>query len=234
MKALPWSHTALNQFLTCPKQFSEIRVYKRFKEEPNEAATWGNWIHEEIDKFFKTREPIHENLKPYWPQIEAAVQWAGGHGVRPGAPDSRGRQIMSEYKMAISTKMQRTDWFADDVWTRAIADLLIFDEHRAYAIDWKTGKVKPDSRQLKLFAVFVFIHFPWVTEVHTSFEWLQHGTVTRETFYLVDVPAIWQSMMPDLRALKEAFDTETWQAKPSGLCAGYCCITTCKHWKPKR
>jgi hypothetical protein len=234
MKALPWSHSSLTGYKTCPKQYSEVKVYKNFKEEQGDAAAWGNYIHEQIELHFKTRNPLPDNMAPYWPQVQAAVEWTGGDRTHPGEPGYRGRLMMFEQKLALSTKLKRCDWFADDVWGRAILDMLVIDGTIAYACDWKTGKVKPDNKQLKLFALFVFYHFPYVTECHTSFEWLQHNKFTRETFYLTDVATLWGSFTTDLLELRDAFRSETWQERPSGLCNGWCPVDTCRHWKPKK
>jgi hypothetical protein len=46
--------------------------------------------------------------------------------------------------------------------------------------------------------------------------------------------ALWSKFVPDLRQYMEAFKTETWQARPSGLCNGWCPVTECEHWKPKK
>jgi Protein of unknown function (DUF2800) len=209
-------------------------VYKRIVEEQGEAAAWGNYVHQQIEQHYKTLEPPPENVYQYWPHVEAAIAWAGGVGYRPATAEKHSKICYFEHQMALSSKLKRTEWTAPDVWARAIADVLIIDGTVAYVIDWKTGKVKPDNKQLKLFALFVFYHFPWVTECHTSFEWLQHNQNTRDWFSVIDVPELWPDFIPDLRAFKDAFKTETWQERPSGLCNGWCPVDTCKFWKPKK
>ena len=32
----------------------------------------------------------------------------------------------------------------------------------------------------------------------------------------------------------QAFKTDTWQPRPSGLCNGWCPVKTCEFWQPKR
>lgn len=234
MKPLPWSFSALSAYKTCPKQYSEIKVYKNVVEEQGQAAAWGNYIHEQIENYYKTRGDIPENMQPYMPQVRAAIEWTGGDRVHGGSPGRRGRQMYFEQQMAISTKMKKCDWFATDVWSRAIADVLVIDDTTAYVVDWKTGKVKPDNKQLKLFALFVFYHFPYVVNCHTSFEWLQHNQHTRAEFSVLDVPVLWNEFTPDLKEYRDAFITETWQPRPSGLCNGWCPVQDCQHWKPKK
>lgn len=231
MKTFPWSHSALTAFKTCPRQYSEIKVYKRVVEEPGDAATRGNYIHAEIEKYFKTREPMPPDVAAYSTQIHAALDWTGGDRVFIG-PVSR--LILVEHKMALNSKLKRCDWVAPDVWSRSIADLLVVEGNEAWVIDWKTGKVKPDSKQLQLFALFVFYHFPKVKTCHTSFEWLKHNQNTRETFSVVDAQTLWGGFIPSLREFKDAFATELWPERPSGLCNGWCPVESCRHWKPKK
>jgi hypothetical protein len=235
MRPLPWSFTAISGFNSCPKQYSEVKVYKHFKDDMGEAAIWGDWVHKQIEAHYRELVPYHENMRAYLPHVEAAVAWTGGWRTNPGSPDGRGRMLMVEHKMGINTKLKKCDFFDPKVFGRAIADFLVVDNDVAWCIDWKTGKVKPDNRQLKLFAIFVFTEFPYVNEVHTSFEWLMFAPQnTRKSFHRRELTELWASFMPDLTQIRDAFATETWQAKPSGLCNGWCPVTNCQHWKPKR
>jgi len=236
MKPLPWSHSSLEKFRNCPHAYHEIKVLQNFTDAQHESSIWGNWAHEQIEFHYgyKTQQPWHENMLPYVPHIEAALAWAGGVGYSPGTADVPCKLTMLEKRLALNTKIKPCEWEDPDVWGRGIVDALIINGPVAYVIDWKTGKVKPDSEQLKLFALLVFYHYPWVTECHTSFEWLQHGKNTRERYFLLNVHDMWRSYMPKLTEYKTAFKTDTWQKRPSGLCNGWCAVENCIHWKPKR
>jgi hypothetical protein len=227
MKPLPWSFSALNSFKTCPHQFAEVKVYKRFEEEQGEAAAWGNFLHKELEKWVAAGITPHENVRPYMEHVQQAIMWMGGIVSRNSQTDSV--LTFAEYRMSLNAKLRPCDWNAVDVWLRGIADVLKINGNEAWVIDWKTGKVKPDSRQLRLFAVLVFYHFPKVINCHVSFEWLQFGKNTRETINIMDVPSIWQEFLPDLLQYREAFKTETWQKRPSGLCKNYCPVHSCSH-----
>lgn len=92
-----------------------------------------------------------------------------------------------------------------------------------------TGKVKPDIKQLKLFAILVFYHYPAIQVVHTRFEWLAYNDSTSETYHRKDLNKLWSAFLPDLKKLREAFLTDSWPAKKSGLCQKYCDVTACEH-----
>lgn len=228
MKPLPWSHSSLEKFRNCPHQYAEVKVYKTVEDSKGDAAIWGDWVHTQIEDHYKQRPTPewHPNMLPYVPQVERALEWAGlGEGKR-----------YVELELGISTKLQPCTMQAPDVWGRGIVDFLVLhpDTGHGKAIDWKTGKVKPDSKQMKRFALFIFYNFPRIVTLDTSFEWLQHGEHTRASFSLTDVQDIWRELMPELTQYQNAFKTEEFPKKQSGLCNGWCPVEHCQHWKPKR
>lgn len=229
MKPLPWSHSSLEKFKNCPHQYAEVKVYKRVEDSKGDAAVWGDWVHTQIEEHYKNGVPWHENMFPYLPHILRALTWAGYNAAEPG--DSH-----AELELGISTSLKPCTMLDADVWGRGIVDFIVVngDGTVAHAIDWKTGKVKPDNRQMKLFALFIFYHFPKVVHLHTSFEWLQHGTETRAYFTPLDVVSLWDEFIPDIRQFKEAFLQDSFPTRQSGLCNGWCPVESCQHWKPKR
>jgi hypothetical protein len=220
-KPLPWSFSSLNKFVTCPNQYCETKVLKNFKDEPGETALWGTYVHDCIEDAVNTGAAMPDNTKVYGPQI-----WSAMNGIT-GAK--------AEVELALDNKFEPCEW--DKAWVRGIIDLLKFDRDEALAIDWKLGKIKPDSKQLKLFALLVFYHYPQMNIVHTSFEWLQFKQHTRETFTRDQIPQLWEVFVGDLGQYARAFKTDTWQKRPSGLCKNYCAVTSCEHnggWSGKR
>lgn len=97
-----------------------------------------------------------------------------------------------------------------------------------------TGKRKLNSRQLKLFALLVFIHYPEVMQVKTDFIWLATNEIDSEKYSRDQEAELWQEFLPDLAAFNRAFKEETFPPKKSGLCAGWCPVTSCENWRPKR
>ena len=43
-----------------------------------------------------------------------------------------------------------------------------------------------------------------------------------------------QGFIPRIRRMERAYEQDTWPAKPSGLCAGWCPVKTCPHYKDKK
>ena len=126
----------------------------------------------------------------------------------------------------INTKFEPVDWA--DRWVGSISDILKVVDSIAHVHDWKLGKIKP-STQLKLNALMVFYNYPDVNTVHTSFEWVQFGQSTKDVHTRDQIPELWKSFEKDLMQYAQAFRTDTWQKRPSGLCKNYCPVTTCSN-----
>lgn len=222
MKALPWSHTALSDYLNCPRQYHHKRVLKDVEDPPGEAALWGDTVHKGFETYLTGGE-LPENLEQYRGYLDK---------LRSRKHDP-GKQFV-EVQYAINTRMEPCGWFDKDVWCRGILDFMTIRGSQAVVLDHKTGKRKPNSRQLKLFALLVFIHHPEVDEVLSKFAWLKTGTVDTEIYFRRQVDELWGEFTADLARYAHSFKTDTWNPRPSGLCRGWCPVRDCEHWKPKR
>lgn len=240
-KILPWSHSALGDFLNCPKQYFHKRVAKDVQDTQGDAALWGDQVHKffeasildtmdsvdaaneaaEIWATLKLQGMDLESFTPYAPYLEAVL----------GIPHDT---IFPERQYAIGKDLKPCDWFAKDVWCRGIIDVLLIKGNKAYALDWKTGKRKEGSKQLKLFALLVFLHHPEIDEVKTGFVWLKEGKNDYETFKRSEEADLWQAFVGDLARYNAAFKQDMWMPRKSGLCSGYCPVTSCEFWAPKK
>lgn len=221
MKPLPWSHSAKGDFLNCAKQYYEKRVAKSVVELPNEAGDWGNYVHKNFEKYLKGEiTTLPGNLAPYRDYLDTLA-------------NAKGRMLV-ECQYAINREMQPCDWLAPDVWCRGIVDVLYLHGQQAMAIDHKTGKQKEDFEQLKLNALLIFIHHPEIIAVRCAYSWLKTDQVTTAVFLRSDEAELWEDFLPFLKAYQHAFKTGTFPPRPSGLCNGWCPVTSCSFWRPKR
>lgn len=218
-KPIPWSYTGLDQFKNCPRQFYEVRVAKTVKDEPGEAQIWGTRVHEAFEARLAHRTPLPPELAEHEDFLKRLED-------KPGIPHT-------ELKIAFNAKAKPCNFFDRDVWYRGVIDLLKVSGDSAFLVDYKTGKPHDKWEQLYLFAIHTFAMFP-VNLVNAQFYWTKTGTVTKKVIGRDEVPKLWGVFLPDLRQYAQAFKDDTWQPRPSGLCAGWCPVTTCEHWKPKR
>ena len=218
MKMPAWSYSSLTAFQTCPRRYYLTRVSKQVIEPQSEAMIYGNRVHEALEYRIKNGTPLPEGLEKYEvvaKTLEAApVKW------------------QTETKFALTEALEPTEFFAKNVWCRGIMDIHAVKGNLAVVADYKTGKVRPELSQLKLFAAATFHKYPQVDTVQTLFLWLQNGTkFTEEVFHREQLDDIWEYFTPLISRMQVAYATDTWPPVPSGLCRKWCPVGTrlCEH-----
>lgn len=208
MKAPPWSYSSLTSYETCPKRYYLTRVVKKVVEPETEATKWGTEVHTALENRMKDGTELPDSMKKWEPLCVKILSYGG--------------ELFTERKYALTANFKPTGWFAKDAWVRGIVDVGVLFDSKAVLVDWKTGKPKPESDQLKLFAGFVMHSEPEVHKVNTGFAWLAHNKLTKENFSRDDLSGIWQGFIPRVRRLEIAYEQDKWEAKPSGLCKAWC------------
>lgn len=219
MTPLPWSFSSLEDFTNCPRSYHAKRVIKTVKEVQGDEAKWGEIVH----KVFEDRQSSSTPLPPELVEHEPFMQRLED---RPGI-------LFTEQKIALDKKLKPCAFFAQDVWFRGIVDFKKINDGTAYLCDYKTGKPHEKWKQLALFAIHTFILHP-VELVHAQFYWTKTQTVTKKVWARAEVPALWKLVLPDLQQYALAFREDIWQPRQSGLCHGWCPVTECEYWRPKR
>ena len=212
-----WTYSQLEKFETCPRQFYHVRVKKDTIESPTEATLWGGKVHEAMEHRIKLGTALPEGMQ----------QWEGLAKKIAALPG----KIMCEEQMALDNSFQPAPW--DNAWTRGIADVLVVDGRQAWTLDYKTGKRKL-THQLMLYAGYTFAYYPEVTTVTTGFVWMRDKKIDKEVFTRDQVPMIWNTFLPKVRKLEFAHERDSWPARPSGLCNGWCPVKTCEFYKDRK
>lgn len=218
-----WSHSAMQTFRNCPKQYYHLKVVRDVEDSTNDAAIWGNEVHEAIENRLKLGV-IDGALSARFVMYEAYCQ----------AIEQIKGTMLVEQQLAITENLKPCEWYDSKAWVRCIVDVMHLRGDRALLMDHKTGKRKMDSKQLKLSALIVFHTYPDVMQIKTGFFWLQHKAKDFESYTRDQIPALWQDFAGDLAAYKEAHASDTWQPRESGLCKGWCPVKSCMFWAPKK
>lgn len=211
MQMPPWTYSHLESFETCPRKHYHTKVVRDIVEPPSVHAEWGARVHTAFETWIKENTPLPDGMTQWQPLAEKLAKLPG--------------EKHCEAKMALDRNFQPTDWKGS--WTRGIADLLIIHKDRAVVADYKTGKRKP-TEQLSLYAAYTFAHYPQVTTVTTAFVWLKEKKIDKKEVQRDEVPVIWSEFLPRVRKLESAFERDSWPERPSGLCRGWCPVTSCK------
>jgi hypothetical protein len=208
---MPLSFSRLSTFETCQAQFDYLYVSKRVPNSSNEASEYGDRVHKLLEA--KGRGVL--DLDSLSAEGRSTLdQWGSVVDVIMNRPGDK----YFEHQMAVNADLKPVDWFADDVWLRSIADVLVVDGDTAYCLDYKTGKVKDNPTQLQLFAAMVFWQYPEVTKVKTSFIWLKFNETTNATYERRFLDSMWRALKPRFTKVQDTIELGVFTAKPSGLC----------------
>lgn len=212
-----WSYSALTKFETCPKQFYETRVAKRVVEPETEQLRWGNAVHKALERRAKEGAPLPTGMTQWEAMMRALDQTPG--------------ELLAESQFAITQDFEQTQWFDKSVWLRAVIDYGRVSDKSILALDYKTGKPKPDTDQLRLFAGVLLRLYPQIEKAVTGYVWLKTKQIQKEVFTRADLDAIWGGFLPRVARLQQAYQDDAWPAKPSGLCRGWCPVTSCEFFQ---
>lgn len=216
MKPLPFSMSRLKTFGQCPKKFFHTTIKKDVREAENDAMREGHRVHKAFEERIKRGKPLPPDLAKH----EAIVAKLAG---APGA-------IMAEKKLALNHELDPTEYFADDVHSRSVADVLIVGK-KLVVVDWKTGKVRDDDEeQMRLTMSMALLTYPTATAASGLLIYTRENDrwpveISREAA----VP-VYSEFVARAARIDKANAEASWPAKPSGLCK-YCPVpkNKCPH-----
>ena len=219
-----WSYSSIKTFDQCPKKYYHLKVAKDIKDEPGEAADYGTAVHEAAELFIRDGTPIPQKFAFMRPIVEPL---AAKHGTKH-----------TEMKLGVrktGTGYEPCGFFDKGVWWRGIVDLLIVDNHTAYMIDYKTGKSAKyaDMKQLDLMAGAIFVHFPEVMKIKSALAFVISNEFPKKVHVREKLHEYLSVFNDELDQLDAAIGNGIWNAKTGPLC-GWCPVTSCEHWKPRR
>jgi len=215
-RAFAWSFSALDVFEVCRKKYYHLKVKKDVKDEDSTASQDGRFIHAAMFKRVIDGVPLPIKLRQH---EKLAKRFADAKGEKHG-----------EMQLALNKKMEPRDWFAKDVWVRAILDLLIVRGTTAVLVDWKTGKRKERYDQLRLAAAVLSRYMPEIETFTLVFVWLKDGEVSDPVIITkAEMRGVWTEFLPRVKEITDAIKTTTFPATESPLC-GWCPVTSCPNW----
>lgn len=217
-KQTAWSFSRLNSFETCPKKFWHTSVRKDVIEPESEHMRYGKEVHKALELRVGKDRPLPLHLR----HLE-------NHAIK--LVSSKGQKL-TEQQLAIDSNFEPCDWFSKKTWCRAIIDLAIVNAPHAVVIDYKTGKISDDFTQLRLAGALLMLHMAEIQTVDLCFLWTREKQLTRDEKRLTrnDIKQVILDIMPRIRKYEKAHRTESFPARPSGLCKRHCPVTKCPHF----
>lgn len=144
-----WSFSRWQTHTQCPLKYKLQFVDKApYKQSP--AMARGDKVHKGIASFIMKQAPAMpaEVATPFQQDLIMTI--------KEDFPSA-----MVEQKWGFSKRWNTTPWMGKEVWLRSILDVgLLYDDHTAEVIDWKTGKkYGSNDDQVELFALTTMMKF---------------------------------------------------------------------------
>lgn len=217
MKVAAWSYSKMKAFETCPKQFYHVTVLNQFPFKDTDATIYGKEFHTVCENFIRDGAEVPPKFSFVKPTLEKLASMPGDKHC--------------ELKMGLTADLEPCGFFDKDVWFRGIVDLLIIDGDKARVIDYKTGKSAKyaDKGQLQLMALCVFKHFPQVETVKGALLFTVANEIVKQDYSIKNEGPMWTPWLQKYASLEQAYETDVWNAKPSGLCRKHCPVVECPH-----
>lgn len=224
-KPFTWSYTALTAFENCPASYAAERFFCTSTFVETEAIKWGNRVHTCAENMLKG-QPVRETIDV----IDLLLPFTGTMIKAQKA----GAELLVEQEIALNENMQPVAWFAKDAWFRGKLDATVVKDGKASIFDWKTGKVKDDPDQLRIFAAALSILRPEIETFAPKFIFLKDKKVLGcAEIAKSEIPGIWEGVLSRVERMKQAWVSGNFPARASGLCPWCSIYNECKHARRK-
>ena len=217
------SHSTLKDFSTCAHKYYRTKVAKDVTVSyGDKKQNWGTLVHEALEYAIKHGAPMPSNMVQYQPVVDR---------LRKFNP-----HVHSEKYMGVDRNFKPTPY--KEAWLRAVIDTLVLvpDATTAIITDFKTGKRWLDWQQHDIGALLVFSHYPRVTKINASYQWLSEENpakqVDKKVYLREELPSLRAELLPLVERIEWSAGSGVYPKREGPLCA-WCPVTDCQFWKPK-
>ena len=219
------SHTNLSDYEVCPKRYYHKHVAKDCPvEEKSADQLAGIAVHEALKKRVRLHEPllntdvVFKDSKKTLTVNYAKYEHICDYLVK------QPQMKYTELKLGMTIDGKPCDFFADNVWLRGVADLVLSGPaHVAMLLDWKNGKKREEPTELKRQALLLQCQRPDLTRITGMYYWLQDNEVG-QLYDLSDTDNTWRSVQQLRARIAVRFERNEWPADEGPLCA-YCPVS---------
>lgn len=209
---IPWSYSFLRDFANCPQKAYRKYIKKDLPKEDSPELREGITTHTLLENYLKTggltRLPV--NLEMHARPL-----------LRPN--------LLVEVMMGMTIDQKPATFFKRDgvePWGRGKADVLILDPPTALIIDWKTGKVREDDRELRQLALLVKANHPEIERAMGCYVWLKEGK-WGPLHDVSDTARAYNGTLSEMEMAAHYERENEWPVNPNALC-GWCPVADCR------
>ena len=214
---ITWSYSSISLFKQCARNFHRLRILKDIEEPDSEHLIYGREVHTAAEEYGRDGKEIPAKYAYIQPSIDALIK--------------NDREKYFERKMALTSDLEPTDFFADDAWWRGIADFISIEGRRAWLVDYKTGKSAryADTKQLEILSLAMFKIWENIDTIYGALAFLVSKEVVASKFRRGDTDNLCQKWFLDTKRLEVATETGVWNASPNFTCRSWCPVIDCEH-----
>jgi hypothetical protein len=210
-----WSYSKLKNFEACPKRSFHYDIQRDIIEPETDQLREGNETHKAFELRVKHGTPLPLGLGHHEPLIAKLI----------GAPGT----TYAEQKLAITSSFTPVGYFGKGAWFRTVIDFTKINGGFATIVDYKTGKPSEDITQLQLMSAAIFHHMPGIQRVRAALVFVNHDKIEPAEFVRSDLTEIWAEILPRVKAIENARQTQEFPPKPSGICKKFCAVMSCPY-----
>lgn len=209
-----YSHSALKQFSTCPRQFHEVRILKAWPREETEQTRYGTELHLAMELAVRDSQKLPPQFAFMQPVLESLLG-------RPG-------ELYPELELAVTSELEPCAFDSPYAWVRGIVDLAGIENDSAWLVDYKTGGAKyPDKDQLTLMSLLLFAHYPEVRVIKSALLFVLKNVMVKHSVKKEEAGRLWSMYRENISRIEQCHDVGVWNPKQSGLCSRYCSVLSC-------
>jgi len=200
------SYSKVSLFTLCASRYRYKYILKLPDQGSGDAANRGSMLHELLEKYLlqETKTLPAELIK--WEKILDKMI---------------SDDVKTEVQLAVDINLEPCDFDSPDAYFRGIIDTLeTRDEGRFMEVgDWKSGKLRDYSSQLKFYVLLIFLCYPKVQRVGTRIRYIDaYKSIPGAMYQRSDMPAI----LEHFKAISNRMMTsKVFSPNPSSLCK-YC------------
>ena len=192
-----------------------MKIAKDYTEGETDAMRYGTEAHLVAEEYIRDGKPVPSKFA-YMKDVLEALNRRRGNKT-------------TEIKMGLTVDLEPCKFRAKDVWWRGIADLVITDGSTAWIVDYKTGKSAKyaDKGQLELMALATFKFFPDIKSINAALVFTKAKKFIKHKYTDDMIDSLWDKWLSKFKRMEVAYETDTWNAHPSGLCKRHCAVLEC-------
>lgn len=180
---MPWSYSKLSAWEKCPLQ-ARLQYIDKIPQPPSAAMDAGNAIHKSLERYVKKEASIEDVREACarWGKYLSATAEKEVQKIRTAYPKHEENCVENKWGFSLTDAglVKCKTWFENDVWLRAVADVVLHTKTLTTVYDYKTGKVYPDhEKQGLLYAWAVLSAYPEVKKCEVKFLYVETGQLSK-------------------------------------------------------